>query len=211
VTSVVKLYEEVRMEVSVPEYKLIPYVSLSCRSTALIVVDMQVDFASPRGRLFVPQSRPTIPIIRSLIARARKIKVPVIFTQDWHRPDDAEFLLWPPHAVEGTRGARIIPGLGAMPGDYFIRKRTYDAFFATDLDLLLRQKDIKNLVITGTVANICVLHTAGSARLRGYEITIPADAISSLTPFDQAAALRQISFIYQGKITHSSGIKFQKK
>lgn len=199
------------MEVSAREYKITPSVSLDPRSTALIVVDMQVDFASPKGKLFVQESRPTIPIIRSLVSHARKIKMPVIFTQDWHRPDDAEFLIWPPHAVEGTRGARIISELDARPSDYFIRKRTYDAFFATDLDLLLRQKGIKDLIITGTVANICVLHTAGSARLRGYEITIPADAISSLTPFDQAAALRQISFIYQGKITHSSGIKFRKK
>jgi nicotinamidase-related amidase len=199
------------MEVSVPEYRMTPSVSLDPRSTALVVVDMQVDFVSPKGTLFVRESRPTIPKIRCLMSHARRMKVPVVFTQDWHRADDAEFLIWPPHAVEGTRGARIIPELETQPNDYFIRKRTYDAFFATDLDLLLRQKGIKNLIIAGTVANICVLHTAGSARLRDYEIILPADAISSLTPFDQTAALRQISFIYRGKITHSSGIIFRKK
>lgn len=199
------------MEISVPEFKIAPYVSLDLRSTALIVVDMQVDFASPKGKLFVQESRPTIPKIRSLISNARKMKVPVIFTQDWHRADDAEFLIWPAHAVEGTPGAQVIPELKPLRSDYFIRKRTYDAFFATDLDLLLRQKGIKYLIISGTVANICVLHTAGSARLRGYEIIIPLDAISALTSFDHAATLRQISFIYQGKITNSSGIKLRKK
>jgi nicotinamidase-related amidase len=66
-------------------------------------------------------------------------------------------------------------------------------------------------VIAGTVSNICVLHTAGSARLRGYEIIVAADTISSLTPFDEAAALRQIFFIYQGKIANSEGVRFQKK
>jgi nicotinamidase-related amidase len=197
------------MEVSIPEYKIAPSVFLNPRYTALIVVDMQVDFASPAGKLFVQESRPTIPKIRSLVSNARKMKVPVIFTQDWHRADDAEFLIWPPHAVEGTRGAQVIPELKSLGSDFYIRKRTYDAFFATDLDLLLRQKGIKNLIITGTVANICVLHTAGSARLRGYEIIIPLDAISALTSFDQSAALRQIAFVYQGKITHSSGIKFR--
>ncbi|MDI6755998.1 MAG: isochorismatase family cysteine hydrolase [Thermodesulfobacteriota bacterium] len=198
------------MGLSVPEYKITPSVSLDPRFTALVVVDMQVDFASPKGKLFVPEARKTIPAIHILITKARKAKVPVIFSQDWHRPDDPEFLIWPPHAVEGTRGAQVIPELKPLRSDYFIRKRTYDAFFATDLDLLLRQKGIKNLIISGTVANICVLHTAGSARLRGYEIIVPFDAISSLTPFDQVAALRQISFIYQGKITKSQGIKFQK-
>lgn len=198
------------MEVAVPEYQIAPQVSLEPRSAALVVVDMQVDFASPKGKLFVPEARKTIPAIHSLITKARKAKVPVIFTQDWHRPDDPEFLIWPPHAVEGTRGAQVIPELKPLRSDYYIRKRTYDAFFATDLDLLLRQGGIKNLVITGTVANICVLHTAGSARLRGYEIIVPLDAVSSLTPFDRVAALRQISFLYRGKITKSPGIKFQK-
>jgi nicotinamidase-related amidase len=159
----------------------------------------------------VPGAQKTIPAIRHLIAKARKARVPIIFTQDWHRVDDPEFSIWPSHAVEGTRGAQVAPGLKASAKDHFIRKRTYDAFFSTDLDLLLRQKKIQNLVISGTVSNICVLHTAGSARLRGYEITVAADAISSLTPFDQASAFRQISFIYQGKITNSQGVIFKKK
>jgi len=199
------------MEVSVPEYKTFPKIFLDPRLTALIVVDMQVDFVSPKGKLFVPEAPKTIRAIRGLIARARKVRVPVIFTQDWHRSDDPEFSIWPAHAVEGTRGAQVVPELKPMSKDYSIRKRTYDAFFSTDLDLLLRQKNIQNLVITGTVSNICILHTAGSARLRGYEIIVAADAISSLTPFDQAAALRQISFTYQGKITNSQGVMFKKK
>ena len=199
------------MEVLVPEYKIFPKVFLDPRITALIVVDMQVDFVSPKGKLFVPEAPRSIPAIRLLIAKARKARVPVIFTQDWHRGDDPEFSIWPSHAVEGTRGARVAPALKPLAKDFFIRKRTYDAFFSTDLDLLLRQKNIQNLVISGTVSNICVLHTAGSARLRGFEITVAADAISSLTPFDQASALRQVSFIYQGKITNSFGVIFKKK
>jgi nicotinamidase-related amidase len=199
------------MEVSAPEYKIFSKVFLDPRVTALVVVDMQVDFVSAKGKLFVPEAPKTIQAIRGLITKARKARVPVIFTQDWHRADDPEFSIWPAHAVESTRGAQVIPELKPTPKDYFIRKRTYDAFFATDFDLLLRQKNIRNLVISGTVSNICVLHTAGSARLRGYEIIVAADAISSLTPFDQAAALRQISFIYQGKITNSQGVIFKKK
>jgi nicotinamidase-related amidase len=185
-----------RLEVSVPQYRFFPKVFLDPRITALIVVDMQVDFVSPKGKLFVPEAPRTIPAIRHLIAKARKARVPVIFTQDWHRVDDPEFSIWPSHAQEGTRGAQLAPGLKPLAKDHFIRKRTYDAFFSTDLDLLLRQKNIQNLVIS---------------RLRGYEITVAADAISSLTPFDQAAALRQISFIYQGKITNSRGVIFKKK
>jgi nicotinamidase-related amidase len=105
----------------------------------------------------------------------------------------------------------VIGELGPTPKDFIVRKRTYDPFFATDLDLLLRQKSIESLVITGTVANICVLHAAGSASLRGYEVIVPIDTISALNPFDYQTALRQISFVYQGKLTRSQGIQFQKK
>jgi len=198
------------MQVTVPEYKVLPKIRLNPKTTALVVVDMQHDFVHPQGKLFVPEAPKTISVIRRLIQRARQAKVPIFFTQDWHRPDDAEFSIWPPHAVEGTEGVKVIPELKPTSKDFYIHKRTYDAFFATDFDLLLRQRKIKNLIITGTVANICVLHTAGSARLYGYEIIIPLDAISSLNPFDQEAALRQISFVYQGKIIRSAGIIFSK-
>ncbi len=71
---------------------------------------------------------------------------------------------------------------------------------------MLRVKGIKNLVIVGTVANICVLHTAGSAALRWYNIVVPEDWISALTEFDMMATLRQIDFLYKGKITTSDKV-----
>jgi nicotinamidase-related amidase len=199
------------MQVTVPEYKILTEVKLDPRVTALMIVDMQVDFVNPKGKLWVPEARKTIPPILHLISKSRKARCPIIFTQDWHRADDPEFSLWPLHAVAETPGARVFPRLKPLATDYFIRKKTYDAFFGTELDLILRQKGIANLVITGTAANICVLHTAGSASLRGYKVVIPEDAISSLTPFDQAAALRQISFVHHGKITRSSEITYLKK
>ena len=198
------------MEVTVPEYSILPEVSLDPLTTALIVGDMQVDFASPAGNLFVQESRQTIPPIRDLILKAREAKAMVIYTLDCHRPDDPEFSIWGPHAVEGTPGVQVIPELAPLPEEYQIQKRTYDSFFGTHLDLLLRQKGIRSLVITGTVANICVLHLTSSACLRGYQVIVPVDTVSALHPFDYQAALRQISFVYQGKLTKSQGIKFEK-
>lgn len=199
------------MEVSVPEYKILPRVYLQGSKTAVLIADMLVDFVSPIGKLFVPDTRKTIAPLRRLIDRGRKAGATMAYIQDWHRPDDPEFSIWGPHAIQETPGTRVIPELAPSPRDCVIRKRTYDPFFATDLDLLLRQKHIKNVIVTGTVANICVLHAAGSADLRGYEVIVPIDTISALTPFDFQTALRQISFVYQGKLTHSAGIKFQKK
>ncbi len=199
------------MEVLVPEYKIHPRVSVPSRKTALLISDMLADFVSPKGKLFVPDTRKTIGPIRSLIQKARKAQGTIIFIQDWHRPDDPEFSIWGKHAIQETPGVKVISELGPSPKDFLVRKRTYDPFFATDLDLLLRQKGIQSLVITGTLANICVLHAAGSASLRGYEVIVPIDTISALNPFDYQTALRQISFVYQGKLTRSQGIQFQKK
>ena len=199
------------MEVSVPEYKILPRVYLQGSKTVVLIADMLVDFVSPKGKLFVPDTRKAIAPLRRLIDKGRKAGATMAYIQDWHRPDDPEFSIWGPHAIQETPGTRIIPELAPSPRDYVIRKRTYDPFFATDLDLLLRQKHIKNVIVTGTVANICVLHAAGSADLRGYEVIVPIDTIAALTPFDFQTALRQISFVYQGKLTYSSGITFQKK
>jgi len=199
------------VEVTVPEFKILPKISLPGSKSAVLIVDMLVDFVSPKGKLFVPDARKTVPPLRNLMAKARKGGALIVFTQDWHRPDDPEFSLWGPHAVQDSPGTRVIPELAPSSKDYIIRKRTYDPFFATDLDLILRQQRVQSLIVTGTVANICVLHAAGSAVLRGYDVIVPLDAISALNPFDYQLALRQISFLYHGKLTDSRGIRFTKK
>jgi nicotinamidase-related amidase len=130
----------------------------------------------------------------------------VVYTQDWHGTDDPEFALWGPHAVGGTWGAEIVPELAPSPQDLVIHKLRYDAFYRTPLETELGRRRIETLVVTGTVSNICVLHTAGSAALRWLRIIVPVDAVSALTEFDQQAALRQIAFLYRGTLTRSSGI-----
>ncbi len=199
------------MQVTVPEYRVLSRLSLPAKNTCLLLADMLVDFVSPRGKLFVPDTRKTIPPLRSLVLKARAAGAMIVYIQDWHRPDDPEFSIWGPHAVQESRGTRVISELAPGPRDFVVRKRTYDPFFSTDLDLLLRQKGIRNLIVTGTVANICVLHAAGSASLRGYRVVVPVDAISALNPFDFQAALRQISFVYRGKLCYCRAIAFSKK
>src|SRR5262249_103229 len=151
-------------------------------------------------------ARATVPAIARLLDVARAHGLTVAYTQDWHGPADPEFALWGTHAVGGTGGAEIVPGLAPDAGDLVIRKLRYDAFYGTSVDHERRQRNIKTLIVTGTVSNICVLHTAGSAALRWFEIIVPVDAVSALTEFDQQAALRQIAFLYRGTLTRSDGI-----
>jgi nicotinamidase-related amidase len=181
-------------------YEVKENVEIPAKESALIVVDMQNDFAHERGSLFVPESRRTIEPIRLLIEKFRGKDSTVIYTQDWHSEDDPEFKIWGRHAVANTWGAEIVDELEPKDGDILVKKLRYDAFYGTSLDHILRIKGIKNLVIVGTVANICVLHTAGSAALRWYNVIIPMDGISALSEEDYHFTLHQVDFLYKGVI-----------
>jgi nicotinamidase-related amidase len=192
--------------VEVPAYTVEPRVEVHPRTTALVIVDMQNDFVNPRGSLCVPDAQKTVPAIAHLRDLARRQDMLTVYTQDWHGAEDPEFALWGPHAVGGTWGAEIVPELAPSPRDIVIRKLRYDAFYGTPLEHELMRRRIETLVVTGTVSNICVLHTAGSAALRWLRIIVPVDAVSALTEFDQQAALRQIAFLYRGTLTRSRDI-----
>ncbi|TRM96108.1 isochorismatase, partial [Sulfolobus sp. B1] len=191
------------MKIEVPNIPIEKEVTLNPMSTALIIVDMQNDFVRKNGKLSVPTAENTIPYIKNLIDKARSAGALVVYTQDWHMKDDPEFKIWGEHALAGTWGAEIVDELKPEKEDFIVKKYRYDAFFETSLDYILRVKNIKNTIITGTVANICVLHTAGSAALRWYNVIMPKDSISAITEFDYYATLRQVDFLYKGKITTS--------
>ena len=200
----------IKETVETPEIKIVERVTLPASRTAVVVVDMQNDFVRKGGKLYVPDAEKTIGPIRKLLDKARVKGVRVIYTQDWHLRNDPEFEVWGEHCVEGTWGADIVDELKPMQGDVVVRKRRYDAFFGTDLDYLLRHVvKADTLVLTGTVANICVLHTAGSAALNWYRVVVPIDAVSALNRFDYLLALRQISYLYGGILTTVDGIEFE--
>jgi nicotinamidase-related amidase len=194
--------------VEVPEYAVQDAVTVSAATTALVVVDMQNDFVSPGGALVVPDAARTVPVIAGLLARARDARARVFYTQDTHAEGDPEFPIWGAHCLEGSWGWQIVDALAPQPGERVIRKLRYDGFFGTSLDHELRLAGIQTVVVCGTVANICVLHTAGSAALRGYRVVVPVDAVSAITPFDLEAALRQVHFLYRGTLVRAPQLTF---
>lgn len=193
-----------RNNVEVPEMKFEKNILLNPGNTALIIVDMQNDFVRDDGSLFVPAAKETIENIDHLVEQARKEKVKIVYTQDTHFDDDKEWKIWPKHCKKGSYGWQIIDELMPAKSDLVIEKNRYDGFYETPLEHYLTHVwDIQNLVIVGTVSNICVAHTAASAGLRWYNLVIPANGISSLTDFDQAMTLRQVTSLYAGKIVKS--------
>lgn len=190
--------------VEVPEITYQAHVKLPAAHSAVVVVDMQNDFVMPGGSLVVPAAAATLPAIQRLLQAARSASVHVAYTQDTHFEGDPEWVIWPEHCRQGTWGWQIVDALQPAPGDLVEQKSRYDGFYDTSLDhYLSRVWKVQHLVIVGTIASICVLHTAASAGLRWFHVVGPADGMSALTTFDQALALRQISWLYTGEVVRS--------
>ena len=159
---------------------------------ALIICDMLEDFTAPGAPLEVPAGRDIVQAIAERLGRARSQGTPVVYVNDSHAPDDREFTTWPPHAVEGSPGSRVIGALSPRPGEAVVKKTSYSGFFETELDEVLSGLGVSRIVLTGVVANICILYTAVDAYMRGYEVTVPPDCVAALNPQDHAFALRQL-------------------
>lgn len=169
---------------------------------ALVVVDMQKDFCYKKGALYVPDVEKIFDPMRKVVSTARK-KMPVIFTQDWHRENDPEFKIWPKHCVANTWGAEVIDELEPITSDYFVKKRRYSAFFLTDLDLILRELEVEKLYVCGVVTNICVLHTAADAKQLGYDVSILEDCTKALSDYEQEYAVRHMKNVLMAKVMKS--------
>jgi nicotinamidase-related amidase len=177
--------------------------------SALLIIDVQNDFANPSGKLYAKGAEGIIQPIKRLLSSARKAGATVIYTQDWHVKDDPEFKIWGEHAVEGTWGAEIVDELKPADGEIRIRKPSYDAFYSTPLDHILRSKNIKTLILTGLLGNICVLCTAIGGAIRGYKLVVPIDAIFTIHEFDHIASLRFMSAILKAELTTVERLRFE--
>ena len=193
--------------VDVPQYELHEEVVLDPARSALIVVDMQNDFVKDGGTLQVPDAQATISCIQRLLESARGSGMRVAFSQDTHDEGDPEWEIWPEHARRGEWGWKIVEELTPREDELVIQKVRYDAFYGTHLDHFLRLWGTETVVVCGTVANICVHYTAASAALRWYDVVIPRDATSALEPFDLEASLRQVAFLFAGKVTTTDGLR----
>jgi len=167
---------------------------------ALIINDMQNDFIHEKGALRVERAAACVEHIKKLKLKMKKEGSPVIYVCDTHFDVDEEFEKWGCHVLEGTWGAEIIDELNPDENDYVLKKRRYSGFFATALDLLLRQLKVDEIVLTGVVTDICIQHTAADAFYRGYRTVVPKSCTDTFSEEKKEYALNFMKEYYGTEI-----------
>ena len=129
------------------------------------------------------EARHIIPNIQKLLERELEQDSKIFYLSDHHTPDDPEFKMFPPHCIEGTEEAELIPEFLQYPGE-IIPKRTFSSFYNTSLDKRLKTIKPETIVACGVATHICVLNAVIDARNRGYKVEVPVDCVAS---FDKKA------------------------
>ncbi|HLE54944.1 MAG TPA: isochorismatase family protein [Thermoplasmata archaeon] len=181
---------------------------MASRKPALLVVDLQNDFC-PGGSLAVPEGDAVVPKANRAVEIFERRALPILATRDWHPRETKHFKefggAWPPHCIQGTKGARFHPALRLPKGALVMSKGMdpeqdsysgFQAFSANgrDLESVIRDLGIDELFLCGLATDYCVRATSLDARRRDLRVRVLEDAIRGVDvkPGDSEGAVKEM-------------------
>ena len=190
------------------------------RFSGLIIVDVQNDFC-PGGALAVKKGDRIIAPLNRYIPYFQAVRAPIFATRDWHPKNHISFKdrggPWPPHCVQGTKGANLHPdlhipyGTAVVAKGFLVDQDAYSGFQGTDLEARLRENRIRRTFIGGLATDYCVKQTVLDSLTCGFETFLLEDAVQGVEVKrgDSKAAIEEM--VKRGaKLIKLSGLKFVK-
>src|SRR5262245_6756993 len=168
---------------------------------ALLIIDVINDFQCGEGEPVTRFVTHMAERIADLKKRAKAANVPCIYVNDnfglWRsdRDDLVQYC-----SRESARCREVVQSLAPEKDDYFVLKPMLSGFYATVLDPLLRQLEVKTLILAGVCANVCVLFTAADGYMRGYKLVVPSDCVAAASGTDCGYALDQMRRIFKADV-----------
>lgn len=174
-----------------------------------MLVDVINDLDFPQGRQLLRHALPAAKRLARLKRRAKNAGVPVIYVNDNFGRWQSDFRAQVEHcAHEDSLGREMTLLLAPEKDDYFVLKPKHSGFYSTTLEVLLQHLKVKELIIGGVAANLCVLYTANDAYMRDYSLVIPRDGVAAETTAANNAALDHMKKALKARVVASDAIRF---
>lgn len=181
-------------------------------AVALLIIDVINDLEFPGAESLLELAVPMARQIAALKRRAEEAGVPVIYVNDNFGRWRSDFTAQVEHCLnDGVRGKPIVVLLRPSKSDYFVLKPKHSGFFSTALDTLLEYLGVRDVIITGIAANICVLFTANDAYMRDLRLAVPSDCVASNSKEENDHALLQMRTILKADIRPSAALRFSRR
>lgn len=181
--------------------------SLAKAKVALLIIDIISDFEFEDGKELFTKALPMAYRLAKFKKKVKKHQIPVIYINDNFSKWQEDFKQMVRYCLkENVRGKEIVKVLKPAQDDFYILKPKHSAFYSTALNLLLKNLDVKTLILTGVSTDICILFTAGDAYMRDFRLFIPKDCVAAVKPENSKQALRYLEEVLKADIRPANEI-----
>ncbi len=183
---------------------------VSNQETALLLIDVINDLDFDEGADLLRHALPMAEKLAVFKKRLKILEVPVVYVNDNFGHWRSDFRTLVARCLNNpVPGRAVVEKLQPEKDDLFVLKPKFSAFFSTTLEILLRQLDVRRLILTGMSGNVCVLFSAADAYMRGFDVIVPADCIACINPDDKTHVLGFMQTVLKADIRSSDQVMTQ--